>query len=500
MLTTAHARRVAEGLGVSLRTVWRWLKEPSTPRPPASYGLSATDREAFAHYRGNVAALHRARQAAIDGTGHTAGAPLPTFLARGWAGADPVGLRTLQRAFARELTPAEQAAWRTGEPGRRAAGVHLTRPPTGRNQVWELDHKQIPVLVLPPRGAALCPWMTTIVDDSTRALVGWAITATPHAGTVLTAIRMALAHDPDRGPFGAVPATARVDRGLEFAAASVRKALAGLGVDVHRLPAYTPHRKGKVERLHRTLEQTLFSSLPGYTKGPRNAAGRLHGPLDDSAAGRAAAEHAPVGPLRIEDLAERVRTWARWYNTERPHRALDGRTPAQAWDEDTFAVHRIDADRLRHLLLADVERTIGKDGIRLNNLSYLAPELHGRRGQVVQVRYMPHDDRTIEVYSGKVHLCTAHPHTRLTPAQTEAFREAARAESRRLGAARRRANTRTRRELAPLVDGAPPTESRVLPAGHGDELALRRAQRRLQERSSTSLLGLDQPITDDQEG
>ncbi|WP_017577864.1 hypothetical protein [Nocardiopsis kunsanensis] len=39
----------------------------------------------------------------------------------------------------------------------------------------------------------------------------------------------------------------------------------------------------------------------------------------------------------------------------------------------------------------------------------------------------------------------------------------------------------------------------MLPAGHGDELALRRAQRRLQERSSTSLLGLEEPITDDQE-
>ncbi|WP_204366788.1 integrase core domain-containing protein [Nocardiopsis kunsanensis] len=384
-LTTEHARRVADGLGVSLRTVWRWLKEPPKLQAGGSYRLSAIDREAFAHYRGNVAALHRAREAVIDGTGHTAGAPVPAFLVRGWAGAPPVGLRTLQRAFARELTRAEQAAWRTGEPGRRAAGVHLTRPPTGRNQIWELDHKQIPILVLPPRGAALCPWMTTIVDDATRALVGWAITATPHAGTVLTAIRMGLVHDPDRGPFGAVPTTGRVDRGLEFAAASVRKALAALGVEVHRLPAYTPHRKGKIERLHRTLEQTLFSSLPGYTKGPRNAAGRLHSPWDDSAAGRAAAQDAPVGPLRIEHLAERVRTWAHWYNTQRPHTALDGRTPAQSWAQDTFAVHRIDADQARHLLLADVERTIGKDGIRLNNLAYLAPELHGRRGQVVQV-------------------------------------------------------------------------------------------------------------------
>jgi len=207
--------------------------------PAGFYRISTTDREVFAHYRGNVTALHRARQAVIEGTGHTAGAPVPTFLSHGWAAADPVGMRTLQRAFARELTPAEQAAWRTGEPGRRTAGVHLARPPTGRNQIWELDHKQIPMLVLPPRGTALGPWMTTVIDDATRALVGWAITATPHAGTVLTAIRMGLVHDPDRGLFDAIPATGRLDRGPEFAAASVRKALACLGVDVHRRPAYT---------------------------------------------------------------------------------------------------------------------------------------------------------------------------------------------------------------------------------------------------------------------
>ncbi|SEH03448.1 hypothetical protein SAMN05444920_1378 [Nonomuraea solani] len=59
------------------------------------------------------------------------GAPVPDFLASGWAQSAPVSLRTLQRAFRRELTPAQLAAWRRGEEGRRAATVYLTRaPPT----------------------------------------------------------------------------------------------------------------------------------------------------------------------------------------------------------------------------------------------------------------------------------------------------------------------------------------------------------------------------------
>lgn len=494
-LVTAHVRLAAQGLGLSERSMWRHLRGSHEEREEGrcAYRLSDADREAFAHFRGNVAAVHRARQAVVDGATVAAGVPLPVFLIRGWSEATPVSIRTLGRAFAQQMTPAEAAAWRHGERARRDKDVYLTRPQLARNQVWEMDHTQLPLVVLPPRGPALRPWITTIVDDATRALVGWAISATPHSGTVLTAVRMALVFDAERGPFGAVPAGVRVDRGLEFASNAVSEVLAALCVSTQRLPGYTPHRKGKVERLNRTLDQTLLSSLPGYTGGPRDAAERLYGPVDDSPAGRAAATDAEVGPLRIEVLAERVRTWAHWYNTKRPHSAMDGLTPAQAWQEDSAALHRIDTERLRHLLLAGVERTIGKEGVRLHGHHYLAPELQGRRGQVVQVRFMPHDDRFVEVFADGVHLCTAHPQTQLTAEQVDQFRQQARTEARRLAAQRRRANARARSELAPLTDGSPPAEARLLPGHRGDELASRRRDRQLRQRASTSLLGLHDP-------
>ena len=222
---------------------------------------------------------------------------------------------------------------------------------------------------------------------------------TPHTGTVLPPCAWPWSSMKQRGPFGAVPAMVRVDRGLEFAAQAVKDALAALCVESHRLPGFTPHRKGKIERIHQSMEQTLLVGLPGYTKGPRDAGGRLHGPLQDAARDRAAAETAAVGPMRIERfVAQRFAPWVAWYNTERPHSMLAGRTPAQAWTEDPTAVQRVDAGSLRHLLLAGVERTVNKDGIRFNGLAYVAPELQGRRGQSVHVRFMPHDDRFVEVY------------------------------------------------------------------------------------------------------
>lgn len=424
-----------------------------------------------------------------------AGVPVPGWLREGWSGAPALTQRTLQRVFHRELTPAEIAAWSQGEAGRRGAGVYLRRPPSYRNECWEMDHKQVPILVLPKRGmTACCPWLTTVLDDGTRALVGWAIELTPHAGTVLTAIRMGMVEDPERGPFGAVPARVRIDRGLEFAATAVVDALAALCVDPHRLPAFAPHRKGKVERVHRTIDQTLLCGLPGFTGGPRDAAGRLYGPLDDRVAARVKAADAEVGPMRIERFAALFASWAAWYNTERPHTMLEGRTPLQAWQDDPGPLHRIDAGRLRHLLQACDEVTIGKYGIRRNNLHYVAPELQGRGGQKLSIHFMPHDDRSVEVYLAGEYLCTAYPNNALTDEQKTAFFAHAAAEGKRLGRERRRAAARARTSLVPLTDGtAPVAESRVLPAGSGDELAARRGDELLGRRARTNLLGLADP-------
>lgn len=496
-LTAEHVRLAASGLGVSERTVRRWLEsdagEPARPGP-APYRLSDTDMAAYQHYRGSIAHVHRVRSAVLAGQDTVAGVPIPGFLRSGWAGVAPVPMRTLYAAFTRELTPAEVAAWSAGEDARRDTDVYLTRSPSPRNRVWELDHKDLPILVLPPRGPAVRPWLTSVVDDGTRGLLGWAIALTPHSGTVLTALRMALLPDPARGPFGGIPARVRVDQGLDFAAEVVTDALAALVIDPHRLPGYTPHRKGKVERIHRTIEQTLLCALPGYTDGPRDIAGQLYGPIRDSPAARAAAETDEVGPLRIERFAALFADWATWYNTEHPHSMLDGRTPVQAWNDDPAAVRRIEGEQLRHLLLAGVQRTIGKDGIRFQSLAYVAPELQGRGGQTVQVRYMPHDDRCIEVYLDGVHLCTAYPQQRLTPEQTDEFRARARAEAKRLGAARRQAARRARAELAPLTGDNPAAqESRLLPVTAPRESARRRQDDLLRRRARTDLLGLTDP-------
>jgi putative transposase len=505
-LTTEHVRLAARGLGVGESTVWRRLARgsgrdgdaPPGRRGPLPFQLTDTDVDAFTFYRGNVAYVHRARQAVLDGSCMVAGGPTPQFLIEGWASARPVSLRTLQQAFASQLTSGMRAGLTLGEAGRRRHAVHLDRPDVPRNSVWEMDHKELPILALPPRGPAAKPWLTSIVDAGTRVLLGWCIALYPSAATVLTALRMALVHDVERGPYGAVPSLVRVDQGLEFAASAVKQALAALCVPDDVLPGYQPHLKGKIERLNRTVEQTLLKGLPGYTDGARDAAGRLYGPLKDDPGSRAAAAEAVVKPWRIERLARRFAGWEAWYNSERPHSMLGGRTPLQAWNDDVAALHRIPAETLRHLLLAGKDKVIHHNGIHHESLTYLAPELHGRGGERVGIRFMPHDDRFIEVYLGGEHLCTAEPRGHLTGAREQEFRDHARAEAAELKRVRRRATRNARTELAPLTgEDGPAQESRLVPAKRATAAVrspIRTGRSQLMATAARSdLLGLTEP-------
>lgn len=456
--------------------MWRWLSlaadQPGAPAPAGrvAYRLSEADREACARYRGNVAAVHQARQAMLTSPAApvvlAAGVPVPASLREG-------GGRGLGRRRSR-------AAGR---------GVYLTRPAGHRNQTWEMDHKQLPILVMPPRGAACCPWLTTVIDDATQVLAGWAIALTPHAGTVLTAVRMALVHDPARGPFGAIPVQVRIDRA--WSSPPTRSATG---------PPRCASTRGGCRRSDRTGREKPRGSTAPSTRsccaaclgsgGPRDADGRLYGPLDDRFAARLRAARNPVTPLPIEASAGIFAQWASWYNTERPYDGLDGRTPLQAWQDDPGPLHRISADKLRHLLLASGKRIIGKDGIRFGSLAYIAPELYGRGGQRVQIRYMSHDDRSIEVYLDATHLCTAYPAQRLSPEQTQEYLENAARERKRLTAERRKVSVRTRAELAPLTGGgARAEESRVLPPAAADEPAARRGDALLRRKARSNLLG-----------
>jgi putative transposase len=209
-LSREEVRHAAVALDVTERTVWRWVAagayEPPRPRLRA---LSARERELYFVTCGDAKAVHRLLT--------EEGGPVPP-------------LRTLSRAFARELTPAEIAFARTGAEGARSRSVYLRWEPEHRADGYAADHKELSIEILPPRAQRPArPWVTMFLDEYSRLIVGWAISLRPTQAEVLAALRMAVVVDPDRGPFGGVPLLLRFDGGLEFAARSVEDAAATLG-------------------------------------------------------------------------------------------------------------------------------------------------------------------------------------------------------------------------------------------------------------------------------
>jgi putative transposase len=460
-LTSAHVQAAARAAATSERTVWRWLQEgpgvdPDGPR--ARYVLTQADWDAYATWRGSAAAAWRQQRAAS--------ASMPS-------------LRTFQAAIARELLPGQRAAISDGVQGRRRHTIYLRWEATYRNQVWQADHKELPVLVLPPKARRpRKPWVTLLLDTYSRLVMGWAIAPYPSSATVLTGLRMGIVVDPERGPFGGVPDELWFDRGLEFAADAVSQATGRVGCACRRLPAYAPHLKGKVERYNRTVDQEFLRGLPFYTDGPRAADGRLYGP--------------DTAPLTLDRFVADFAGWVRRYNTERPHQGLSGMTPLARWLTDATPIHEIPKSELRWLLLAGERRVIGRDGIRFGGLTFIAPELHGRGGEEVEVRYMPHDLREIEVFSKGTWLTTAKPQGLLTAKERDQVLERRRVDAAELARRQRRASRKARLRLAPITEpGGEVEEVTVIARADAAVEGARYHDDQLRRLARTDLLDLD---------
>ncbi|MDR7276001.1 hypothetical protein J2S41_002779 [Catenuloplanes atrovinosus] len=359
------------------------------------------------------------------------------------------------------------------------------------------------MLVLPPRRKACKPWVTTFIDDATRAIAGWAIADTPHEGTVLAALARAIMHDAS-GPVHGLPGRIRLDRGLEFAAKGVQSAAATFVVDLHVLPAFASNLKGKVERSNLTIDQMYSSTLPGYTKGRRDLSGRLSGPLDDRSTARAAYEEAAAAgadpgelPMSWKTFVEHFSDWVRWYNTEHLHSRLQGLTPTEAWNADPTAVRDVSPEDVRHLFRYGGTRIVNNDGIHFDNGVFTCPEglLREIGGVTVEVRFMPHEDRYIDVYRHGSFLTRCYLVDKLTEQQRDDYYRSVRESDRKAAAVKRSVTARTRRRLAVMSRPDDPVEEarRIQPA---DMAATQRqnsaasAQRSRPREWSTSLLGI----------
>lgn len=162
----------------------------------------------------------------------------------------------------------------------------------------QVDVKYLPPLRLRDRPEPLKQYLYTAIDDCTRLQVAWVSPEISPQASVKFLEHMLRAY-----PFPTQEI--QTDHGVEFTylffphvqkSHPFEEALRSHGISHKLIPVATPEQNGKVERVHRTLDEECLNPRIFRKPGPR--------------------EHA-------------IRRWLAFYNHQRPHSALGWLTPLQ---------------------------------------------------------------------------------------------------------------------------------------------------------------------------
>ncbi|MBT9313803.1 DDE-type integrase/transposase/recombinase [Leptothoe kymatousa TAU-MAC 1615] len=261
------------------------------------------------------------------------------------------------------------------------------------NHVWQCDHTRADVLLVDQYGELLSrPWLTTVIDTYSRCIMGINLGFdAPSSQVVALALRHAIlpkTYGPDYklncewGTYGR-PENFYTDGGKDFRSNHLRLIGADLGFTCHL--RNRPSEGGVVERPFRTLNDQLFSTLPGYTGS--NVQERPKQTEKDA-------------KLTLRDLEHLIVRFI----CDRYNQSIDARmgdqTRFQRWEAGLPNVPDvIDERHLDVCLMKASRRKVQRGGyLQFENLMFRGEYLAGYAGETVSLRFDPNDITTILIY------------------------------------------------------------------------------------------------------
>jgi putative transposase len=420
-----YLRQASAELGRSRACLYRWAKD----------GVPAGTRESF-----RLADAHKAVVFEEHGVGGA-------WEALTKQGEELPSRATWYRAASRDLSALELRYAKGGLPNARRAQLRLERREGRRGEALIADHKQADVLVsLPGTHKPAKPWITSFMEPSTRAIAGLAVSVRPHRGVVLAALGEAIRERPEFTPAHGKPWIVRFDNGLEFLAKTIRSAALDLGFTPVPLRRRSPWLNGKIERWHQTMTNELIRRLPHWTDWPKRENGSLDIPGD-------------IQPVAIEVFIALLLEWIAEYNFDRPHASLQGRTPAQAWQDDPTPLRAAsEHDLRRYLLECPGTRVVEARGVKFSNRWYTSDQLQVQDvvGRRVELRLMPHDNRWLEIYHHGEWICRATRHDEASEEQRQLVLDARADAARRAAGIARQAKNRARVRWSTMISARAP--------------------------------------------
>jgi hypothetical protein len=204
-------------------------------------------------------------------------------------------------------------------------------------------------------------YLVAIIDDATRLVVH---------GEFYDQQRLPVLEDTFRKAIVkcGLPDNLYVDNGKIFISQWLRLACAKLRIHHLNTRAYSPEAKGKIERWNRTVDEFIQ-------------------------------EAQLERPQTLEQLNRLFRAWLSEGYNHREHSALAGKSPAQAFTQDTKSLRFPSPEALREAFLWEKSPKVDKSGcLSLNSICYeVGVEFIGKR---VLVRYDPFDLSVVEVWHG----------------------------------------------------------------------------------------------------
>jgi putative transposase len=257
------------------------------------------------------------------------------------------------------------------------------------NATWQADHTLLDILVLDESGKPVRPWLTTVVDDHSRAVAGYMVFLdAPSALNTSLALRQAIWRKPHAcWPVCGIPDVLHVDHGADFTSIHLDQAAADLRFRLVYSTIARPQGRGKVERLFGTINTELLPELPGHLQDGKPASRpRLSLPELDAA----------IGAFIVGN-----------YNT-RVHGTI-GAAPVDAWRADGWLPRLPDSLEALDTLLVMVAkpRTVHRDGIHFEGLRFFDSMLAAYVGEAVTIRYDPRDVGEVRVFHRNAFLCRA---------------------------------------------------------------------------------------------
>jgi putative transposase len=264
------------------------------------------------------------------------------------------------------------------------------REAAGPNAIWQADHTPLDILLVRPDGEAAKPWLSTVIDDYSRAVAGYFLSfEDPSSLHTSLALRQAIWRKEDpRWIVCGIPDVLYTDNGSDFTSQHLEQVSADLKIRlVFSIPG-KPRGRGRIERFFSTVNEMFLCELDGFAPAGGGVRGK------------------PT--LTLAEFEARFRAFL----LDVYHRRENAETklpPAERWQANGFLPQMPNSLEQLDLLLIQVAkaRQVRPDGIHFQNLRYISTTLAAYVGETVTLRIDPRDVAEVRVFHEGKFLCQA---------------------------------------------------------------------------------------------